>query len=260
MLRYYATQSRWCWRLGFTGVSRHSIRRSYIPNRASKISIVYRSARALQHTAAHYVLGTAKHHNENNGLTRRRVDDANTFTKGRYMRKIISKDYLQQQIDLHKNLNYGVASLGYAPIVKDLFVKISAKSISDYGAGKCNLRVGLEKIGLSDFSYYPYDPVFPEYGPPTQGDLVCCIDVLEHVEIPFVDSVLKDLASITKKVGFFTIATGPAMKILPDGRNAHLIQKPTSWWLPKLVRFFEIQRLQTEGTHGFWVIVTPVGK
>ena len=193
-------------------------------------------------------------------LAQHRTSDANTFTKGYHMKKMISPDYLQQQIDLHKNPNYGVASLGYAPIVKDIFVKIGATSISDYGAGKCNLKVGLEKHGLSDFAYYPYDPVFTEYGPPSKGDLVCCIDVLEHVEMHFLDNVLKDLALITKKTGFFTIATGPAVKILPDGRNAHLIQKPTSWWLPKLVRFFEIQHLQTEGTHGFWVIVTPVGK
>ena len=176
------------------------------------------------------------------------------------MRKMISKDYLEQQIELHKNPKYGVASLGYAPIVKNLFTQINAKSISDYGAGKCNLRSGLEKHGLRDFSYFPYDPVFPEYGPPSKGDLVCCIDVLEQVEIPFVDNVLKDLASVTTKFGFFTIATGPAMKTLPDGRNAHLIQKPTSWWLPKLSRFFEVQQLQTEGIHGFWVIVTPIKK
>jgi hypothetical protein len=65
---------------------------------------------------------------------------------------------------------------------------------------------------------------------------------------------------ITVKFGFFTIAAGPAVKVLSDGRNAHLIQKPTSWWLPKLVRHFEIDHLQHQDAHGFWVIVKPVIK
>ena len=67
------------------------------------------------------------------------------------------------------------------------------------------------------------------------------------------DAVLEDLGRITKRVGFFTINTGPAFKTLPDGRNAHLIQKPTSWWLPRLCEHFEIAHLQGE-PQGFWVV------
>jgi hypothetical protein len=63
---------------------------------------------------------------------------------------------------------------------------------------------------------------------------------------------------ITRRHGFFTIATGPARKTLVDGRNAHLIQKPTSWWLPKLVEFFEIDHLARNANHGFWVLVSPI--
>ena len=52
---------------------------------------------------------------------------------------------------------------------------------------------------------------------------------------------------------------GPAQKVLEDGRNAHLIQEPTSWWLEKLIRRFEISQLQTHQLmgHGFWVVVQP---
>jgi len=170
----------------------------------------------------------------------------------------ISDAYLKMQKKLHLNPNYGVASLSYAPIVRSIFEKSRSSSISDYGAGKRNLKVGLEREGLKNFDYFPYDPVFPEYGNPQKADLVCCIDVLEHIEPDLLENVLLDLASITVKLGFFTIATGPAVKVLSDGRNAHLIQKPTSWWLPKLVRFFEIEHLQHQDVHGFWVIVKPV--
>jgi hypothetical protein len=168
-------------------------------------------------------------------------------------RATISEAYLAQQRELHKNPHYGVASIGYAPIIKNLLDQTGIKAISDYGAGKCNLRKGLHDLGKRDFEYLPYDPAFPEYGPPKPAPMVCCIDVLEHIEEQFVDSVLLDLKEITHRIGFFSVHTGPAGKTLPDGRNAHLIQKPSSWWLPRMCEHFEIANLQRD-FGGFWVI------
>lgn len=168
----------------------------------------------------------------------------------------ISDDYRIAQKKLHENPEYGVASLQFAPIVKEVMEEIGAKSISDYGAGKCRLKMKLQELGLRKFSYFPYDPAFPEYGEPKEAELVCCIDVLEHVEPFYVEAVLIDLRKITNGHGFFTIHTGPAGKTLPDGRNAHLIQKPASWWLPKLCDHFEIQHLQ-QSPGGFWLVVSP---
>lgn len=173
----------------------------------------------------------------------------------------ISDEYLNMQIDLHKNIHYGVASLSFSPIVADFVKSFGIKSISDYGAGKKNLLVGLNKEGLGEesFDYFPYDPVFPDYGNPKPADLVCCIDVLEHVEEFYLDNVLSELASITTTLGFFSIHMGPATKYLADGRNAHIIQKSTSWWLPKLCVYFEILCLQQHnfGGSGFWILVKP---
>jgi hypothetical protein len=168
----------------------------------------------------------------------------------------ISPQYLVLQQQLHLNPNYGVASVAYAPLVKEILGATQARSLSDYGAGKQNLKKALRDLGKCDFEYFPYDPAFPAYGPPRAADLVCCIDVLEHVEPEFVEAVLADLASITGRIGFFSIATGPAAKVLADGRNAHLIQKPSSWWLPKLCRYFEIIQLERDA-HGFWTLVQP---
>jgi hypothetical protein len=104
--------------------------------------------------------------------------------------------------------------------------------------------------------YIFYDPTFPNYGEPKPADLVCCIDVLEHIRAEFLDAVLLDLKDITSDLGFFSVHTGPAAKHLPDGRNAHLIQRPSSWWLPNLCQHFEIGHLQgSQG--GFWVLVEP---
>ena len=168
----------------------------------------------------------------------------------------ISDDYRNAQKQLHENPNYGVASLQYAPIVKEVIQQIGATSISDYGAGKCRLRMKLKELGLRKFRYFPFDPAFPEYGEPKEAELVCCIDVLEHVEPFYLDAVLIDLRKITTGHGFFTIHTGPAVKTLADGRNAHLIQNPASWWLPKLCDHFEILHLQAS-PGGFWIVVSP---
>jgi hypothetical protein len=177
---------------------------------------------------------------------------------GRLMshRPTISPGYLEQQKELHKNPNYGVASFSYAPIVKQLIDQTGIRSISDYGAGKCNLRRALHELGKRDFAYYPYDPAFPEYGPAKPAQLVCCIDVLEHIEEQFLDAVFLDLREITEQIGFFSVHTGPAIKSLPDGRNAHLIQRPSSWWLPRLCQYFEVAHLQ-RSPDGFWLLVEP---
>ena len=74
-----------------------------------------------------------------------------------------------------------------------------------------------------------------------------------------IDAVLDDLQRITRQVGFFSIHLGPAQKVLPDGRNAHLIQETVSWWLLRLAPRFEVFQLQTHQIygHGFWIIVRP---
>ena len=169
----------------------------------------------------------------------------------------ISSDYLAQQKTLHQNKSYGKASVGYAPLVVDILKKTGFRSVADYGAGKCRLKTELEKY-VNQFEYYPYDPAFPEYGKPTAADLVVCIDVLEHIELDFLDDVLNQLKQMTSHVGLFSIHTGNAKKILSDGRNAHLIQQPATWWLEKILPHFDVIQL-TPVKKGFWVIVEKKG-
>jgi hypothetical protein len=174
-------------------------------------------------------------------------------------RSTISSEYLAQQKILHQNPNYGVASLSFAPIVADLIRQTGLQSVSDYGAGKKNLLIGLQRHGINQIEYYPYDPAFEEYGEPRPADLVCCIDVLEHIEPDKLENVLIELSKITLNLGFFSIHMGPAVKVLSDGRNAHLIQKPSSWWLPLLTTYFEVLHLQSHQMmgDGIWLIVRP---
>lgn len=171
----------------------------------------------------------------------------------------ITEEYRKLQQQLHENPNYGIASTHFAPIVSEIMRAFKIQSLADYGAGKKRLYESLEKLQNLPKDYYPYDPAFPEYGEPKPADLVCCIDVLEHIEPELIDNVIEELSKITKNIGFYTIHMGPAGKVLADGRNAHLIQKPTSWWLEKLVKYFDIIRLMEHSTmgNGFWVVVKP---
>jgi hypothetical protein len=166
---------------------------------------------------------------------------------------LISDDYRQQQEKLHENENYGVASVQYAPIVSEIVNTLEVQHLLDYGAGKCRLFQNLK--AKHAMKLQAYDPGVPKLAsPPVPAEMVACIDVLEHIEPELLDNVLDDLARLTEAVCFLTVHTGPAVKVLPDGRNAHLTQQPLEWWLPKIWERFDIHTVQVTGEHGFYVI------
>lgn len=148
------------------------------------------------------------------------------------------------QAKLHENPDYGIASTYFAPIVDDVIQSFNIKSLLDYGAGKCRLKASIK----SEVNYTPYEPSNPLWSQtPEPCEFVTCIDVLEHIEPELLDNVLDDLKRLVDKYGLFTIHTGPAVKILPDGRNAHLIQQPLEWWNKKLnTRFTIVKQVKIE--------------
>ncbi len=154
---------------------------------------------------------------------------------------LISEGYRKMQHTLHENPDYGVASVHYAPIVAGVVKQVGATELLDYGAGKGRLGQTLrDQFGLQ-LQIHHYDPAIPAWSaPPAPCRFVACIDVLEHIEPELLDNVLDDLRRVTSGVGVFTVHTGPAVKFLPDGRNAHLIQRPPAWWLPKFLERFEL--------------------
>jgi hypothetical protein len=170
---------------------------------------------------------------------------------------LISEDYRRMQQELHRNPNYGVASLEYAPVVAQVIDTTGFSELLDYGAGKGRLGQVLDAQFERRLTIHHYDPAIPEWSAaPAPCKLVACIDVLEHIEPHLLDNVLDDLKRVTLRVGIFTVHTGPAAKVLADGRNAHLIQEPAAWWLPKIFERFELvvfNRLRS----GFYVVVEP---
>lgn len=169
----------------------------------------------------------------------------------------ISKEYLLEQKRLHEIYSYGNSSLSHVPVVVRILKQYNLKSICDYGAGQMNLKKGIDMKGYKNYDYFPYDPVFPEYGPPKKADLICCIGVMEHVEEQYVDNVLDEMQKIALKLAYLHIGTTPAKKKLSDGRNAHITVKPERWWLTKLCSRFDIKQLQPAGK-GFSVICQKI--
>lgn len=170
---------------------------------------------------------------------------------------LISEEYRKEQERLHENPNYGVASVEFAPLVAQIINRFGISEMLDYGAGKCRLAqtLGDNNMLSRQVTIYGYDPGRPHLADtPDPCEMVCCIDVLEHIEPDLIDNVLDDLARVTESVGFFTIHTGPAVKTLSDGRNAHLIQEPMLWWLTKLDSRFNVQCMQRT-SNGFYVVV-----
>ena len=155
------------------------------------------------------------------------------------------------QAKLHEDINYGVASVAYAPIVDEIIKNHNITNLLDYGAGKCRLKDAIK----STVNYTPYEPSNELWSQtPEPNEFVTCIDVLEHIEPELLDNVLDDLKRVVDKYGLFTIHTGPAIKILPDGRNAHLIQQPLEWWNKHLSTRFTIVK-QVKIDNGCIVLV-----
>lgn len=173
---------------------------------------------------------------------------------------LISEAYREQQHTLHEtNPHYGKASLVYAPVLAEIINKLEVTHVLDYGCGaKLRLPDALKQCGIKHrFTYQAYDPCVPKYAsPPVPAEMVACIDVLEHVEEDHIDAVLDHLEQLVEAVGFFTICTAPAYKTLPDGRNAHVLQRPPEWWLPRLMVRFDLQTYQVMKEGNFYVIVS----
>jgi hypothetical protein len=136
--------------------------------------------------------------------------------------------------------------------VLNVCARIGSRDVLDYGCGQRTLE---RELG---FQIKNYDPCIPGLDDaPLPADIVACTDVLEHIEPGCLDAVLDDLQRVTRKIGFFVIATRPAKKVLPDGRNAHLIQEGVHWWLPKLESRFAILQVK-EMSGEFAVVVRPL--
>ena len=155
---------------------------------------------------------------------------------------LISEYYTAQNYKLHRHPR-GFGASGHRWVDKkdipDIIKKYKIRSLLDYGCGRGTLWKALneKRHGIAArLRYTGYDPCLPGHDKLPEGkyDLITCTDVLEHIEPEFLDNVLGHIFSLASKIVFFNISLVEANKVLPDGRNAHLIIKPKEWWVAKL--------------------------
>jgi hypothetical protein len=170
-----------------------------------------------------------------------------------------SPDYIKQQEKLHAKGNYGVTAGKYGELISRIIDKLEIDTVTDYGCGS-NLSLRDTLKPARDIQYQAYDPCVARYAElPIATEMVICCDVLEHIEPEFLEDVLDHLMDLTEVCLFCSINTGPAGKILDDGRNAHLIQQPMEWWLPKLWERFSVQKFQISGPNEFYIFAYNLG-
>jgi 2-polyprenyl-3-methyl-5-hydroxy-6-metoxy-1,4-benzoquinol methylase len=156
----------------------------------------------------------------------------------------ITEDYRALNAELHRTRpDYGRRGHRHADRVVRLVVRFDAASVLDFGCGKGTLAPAL-RARLPKIDVREYDPAIPgKDANPEPADILVCCDVLEHIEPDCLDDVLAELARLTLKVGHLVIATQPDQtKLLPDGRNPHLIVQPASWWRERLRPYFRVRQ------------------
>lgn len=145
---------------------------------------------------------------------------------------LITENYRELNAELHSRVpTYGTGAHRWGPAVHLLCLQFGIDSVLDYGAGKGTLKRVL--AGFHEVS--EYDPAIPKIRhAPLPADMVCCLDVLEHVEPECLDEVLEHIWGLTRKVFLFDISCRVGGKKLADGRPAHINVRSSSWWIERL--------------------------
>jgi len=157
---------------------------------------------------------------------------------------LISDYYRQQNALLHEQRDdYGAKGKRWGNVVVEVCKGLETRDVLDYGCGKGSLRRSLPMVDVRN-----YDPAMPEWSEdPDPADVVTCLDVLEHIEPEKLDNVLAHIKSLARKSAIFVIATRPAIKRLPDGRNTHLIVENKMFWLNKLEEYMDLTQFNKTG-------------
>lgn len=170
----------------------------------------------------------------------------------------ISNEYRKLNTELHTNSpDYGVSvrtlEVAMEP-VSNLIAVTKAKTILDYGCGKGKFIEALSRK-WPEVEVRGYDPAIEKFSEePSNCDVVISFDVLEHVEPECISQVIEHIANLTGIAAMLNVATKPAKKILADGRNAHLIVEPHSYWRELLDQHMKIVIEEEQANSSLFVL------
>ena len=144
---------------------------------------------------------------------------------------MISKEYQEMLSLIHTGTKFGKRSK-IPEHLKRFISKQNIRSIIDFGCGKGQL-LDVLRHNYPTIDITGYDPANSQFNVPLQNvDLIFSTDVLEHIEPAHLDKTLEEIKEHSTHI-YHLISCAPAKLILPDGRNAHLIQQTPDWWRQK---------------------------
>jgi len=155
----------------------------------------------------------------------------------------ISNEYKNQikilysQNKMGKNSKRKIPKLFNMP---EFLEKYNPNSIIDYGCGSGGVVNYLsETYNLVE----GYDPCVERYTvyPDKEYDVLVSMDVLEHIEPKLLDENLKSISKLFTKAAYLDIHTGSSPTVLPDGRNAHLIQEQPDFWRKNILKNMNVK-------------------
>ena len=117
-----------------------------------------------------------------------------------------------------------------------IFKAHNITSVLDYGCGGTDwYSKEFNETGQSAVEVFGLKNAF-HYEPATnlderqKADCVTCFDVMEHIFISDVPTVLRDVFQYAKKMVVINSACYKAAALLPNGENAHVTVRPPMWW------------------------------
>jgi hypothetical protein len=125
----------------------------------------------------------------------------------------------------------------YRADLRSIFNEHAISTVLDYGCGGSDWQCdGFDDTtGQSAIEYFKLQKTY-RYEPARNlderqtVDCVISFDVLEHIFISDVPSVLRDMFSYATKLIVINVACYPAAAKLPNGENAHITVRHPIWW------------------------------
>lgn len=151
--------------------------------------------------------------------------------------QLITPEYKALLVEKHLRKPWGGAGASWVPFLLPVLNAMPDDVIRvlDFGCGRGTLKIELERL-YPGVTVLEYDPgvIGKDLLPSEPVDLVVCTDVMEHVELEFVDDTLRTINWFAARGTFFNIESGESRSLLPDGRNTHITCQSPDWWAQKL--------------------------
>ena len=154
--------------------------------------------------------------------------------------KMMAKDgYNRTDGSFVKNVYSDAEPLKFSDQLEKIIGYFNAKTALDYGSGGSDLNKTKLSNGVKFIDYiglnkiHSFEPARSKISK-RKSDIVLCFDVLEHIFINDVPWVINDLFKHANKCIVVNVACYNAAALLPNGENAHITVRPSSWWLGQI--------------------------